>query len=80
MIRPEDLAGIPAEHRRVIARWLCERANSIRPSMFCTPSEAEAIGGVMYGVAVDLADPLADDSSVAHSAAVLATLGVEVRG
>lgn len=78
MITVEQLADIPAEHRRVIARWLCERANGIRPSMVCTPDTAEAISGVLYGVAVDLADPLAEDTTLAHSVAVLNDLDVEV--
>ncbi len=79
MITVEQLASIPVEHRAVIARWLCERSDQIRPSMFATPREVEAISGVVFGLAVDLADPLSDDSTVAHSVAVLADLGVQVR-
>lgn len=79
MITAEQLAAIPAEHRMVIARWLCERGAQIRPSMFATPSEVEAISGVLHGCAVDLADPTAEDSTVQHSYGVLLRLGVRVQ-
>lgn len=77
-IRPADLAALPIEDRKVIARWICERADQIRPSIYCTPDTVEAITGVLYGIAVDLADPESDDSTVQHAREVLATIDVQV--
>lgn len=79
MTTPQQLDAIPEADRRVIARWLCERAASLRPSIFATPKEVEAISGVMFGFATDLVDPLAEDTTVEHTARVLASLGVVVR-
>ena len=67
---PEQLAAIPAEHRETIARWILERADGIGPSFLCTPATADMCRAVLVGVAVDLADPGAEDSTIELAEAV----------
>lgn len=74
-VTPEDLAAIPQGHRLTIARWLIERADSIRAAWWILPdSAASAVRGHLAGAAVDLADPLTDDSTIDHANDVLRSL------
>lgn len=76
-VTQRELAEIPQEQRRVIARWLVERAAQFRPSLVLTKHEAQQIQGVVLGLAVDLFDPLGDDSTIEHAAQVLGLIGGE---
>lgn len=73
-ITPEDLAAIPEEHRKIIARWFIQRAETFEPSWVLSWDAATIIRGVLTGSAVDLADPLSDDSTTGHATRVLDTL------
>jgi hypothetical protein len=70
----EDLAVIPAEHRALIAVWLIERADAMKPSWLFPEAEARAVRNALAGCAVDLADPLAEDSTIGHAEQVMAEL------
>lgn len=73
-ITPEILAGIPDDHRRTIARWLLERAGSYQPSIFINAHTAEHLHRALLGAAVDLAEPLADDTTIGFAAGVVTDL------
>lgn len=73
-----DLAAIPAEHRRTIARWLVERGDIFRPSFILSAEDTATIRDVLRGAAVDLATPTAEDSTVGHADQVLGELAGEV--
>jgi len=74
IITPEDLAALPIEARRTIALWLVQRAESFRTSWVLPKSERAAINQALVGVAVDLAEPLAEDSTIGHAAHVIGSL------
>lgn len=73
-VTPEDLAAIPAEHRRTIARWLAEKAEAVRPSFVMPPTVAMTVTAYLSGAAVDLVEPLAEDTTISHAAAILRDL------
>ncbi len=73
-VTPEDLAKIPAEHRRTIARFLIQRADGTRGSWVLSDHTRRIVADVLNGAAVDIADPLADDSTIAHAADILTDL------
>jgi hypothetical protein len=73
-VTSEDVAKIPETDRMVIARWILERASLYQPSMILTVEQADAVRVVLQGVAVDLVDPLADDSTIGAAVAVVAKI------
>lgn len=73
-ILAEDLAAIPAEHRRTIALWLTQVAESHTGGWVISAAEAALIRNVLLGAAVDLADPTSEDTTVEHAAAILGEL------
>lgn len=73
-ITPEDLAAIPEEHRKVIARWLIQRSETFTSSWMLPSDAAAIIQSALTGSAVDIADPLSDDSTTDHATRVLDTL------
>ncbi len=79
MITAEDIAAIPEGHRRTIARYLCDHALALRPSMFATQRDVEAISSMLLGVAVDIVEPVSEDTTVQRATEVLASLGVVAR-
>jgi hypothetical protein len=80
VIEPTDLAEIPEGYRRTIARWLLERATQYRPSFLLTVEGSRLIQGALAGTATDLADPLADDSTLMHQAELIAPLLADGEG
>lgn len=78
MITLEDLAAIPIEYRTAIARWIDERGRTLKPSMVLSPHSLDAVQIVLTGMAVDLAAPLAEDSTVDHANAILSGLREKV--
>ena len=73
-VTPGDLAAIPYEHRKTLARWLLQRGQGFQPSIFLSAREAGCIRDTFTGAAVDVADPLSEDSTIGHAAHVLGTL------
>jgi hypothetical protein len=73
-ILAEDLAAIPAEHRRTIALWLTQVADSHTGGWVISAAEAALIRNVLLGAAVDLADPTSEDTTTDHAVEVLARL------
>lgn len=76
-IEPDQIADIPYQHREVIARWLIQRvkpaSSLLARSLFS--EEASALArDVMLGAAVDLIDPLSEDSTIEHATGILASL------
>lgn len=76
-ITPEDLDTIPLGHRRTIALWLAQRAVDFHESWVLSASDALVIGRALAGAAVDLADPLSEDTTISHALDVLASLSDE---
>lgn len=70
-----DLARIPEEYRRVIARYLVQDAKRYRPSFVLSEHSAKLIAGVLTGAAVTLMTPLDEDTTIMHAADVLDDLG-----
>ena len=70
----DDLWAIPAEHRDTIARWLIGHADSIAVSMLADQHTVTVVSGALYGAAVDLAEPGAEDTTLVHAARVLERL------
>lgn len=75
-VTDDDLAAVPLEYRRTVARWLTERAASIQPSIFVTDHEAGLIRACLQGAAVYLMSPGVDDSTIGHAQAVLGGLAL----
>lgn len=73
-VTTDQLAAIPTEHRRLISRWLTERAAQFTPSWLCPQDVSHGIQNALNGAAVDLADPLTDDSTLSHAAGTLTSL------
>ena len=73
-VQPEQLAAIPAEHRRTIALFLIDRAENTRTSWVLDRHTRGIVSDVLYGAAVDLADPLSEDSTTHHAADVIQDL------
>lgn len=73
-VTSEQLEQVPEQHRVLIARWLYERAMTVMPSFVLSIESAYAIKDVLAGVAIDLADPVAEDSTTEHAAATLAKI------
>lgn len=71
-VEPEDLMMIPETYRRIIARWLVQRGSIPTGGLF--PQETQAHNDALRGAAVDLVDPLAEDSTIMHAREVLADL------
>lgn len=73
-IEASELAAIPEEHRRTIARWLLERTKQYRSSFVLSEDEAKLITGALAEAAVVLVDPESEDSTLTHAADVLQDL------
>jgi hypothetical protein len=73
-IEASELAAIPEEHRQVISCWLLERAKRYQPSWVLSAREAELVAGTLACVAVELMEPLSEDSTVARGKKVIETL------
>jgi hypothetical protein len=69
-----SLAGIPLEHRVVIAQWLIARSDTFQPSILASAETVNAIKGVLTGAAADIVTPESDDTTVEHARAVLRNL------
>lgn len=74
-ITPDQLNAIPLEHRRTIALWLYQRGDQYAPSLVLTAGMSMVLRDAFAGAAVDLADPLSDDSTIGHGAHVLGSIG-----
>lgn len=70
----EEMARVPAGHRKTMAKWLLERAEQYRPSMLLSGQEADLIQGVLTGIAVDVMDPESEDMTTAHAARIIGAL------
>lgn len=67
----EAMAAVPVEHREAVARWLILRAQRYQPSFLLTKGQAAYIQDALCSAAVDVADPTAEDSTLAHAARVM---------
>ena len=79
----EDLAKISEADRIMMARWLVERADQFKPSFLLTRDQADRIQMAFQGAAVDLVDPLCEDSTMEHAHAVMEKImtgGTDERG
>lgn len=68
------MAAVPVEHREAVARWLIQRAGRYQPSFILTGDQAGMIQDALCSAAVDVADPTAENSTLAHSAEVMRRL------
>ncbi len=66
-----DLAAVPAEYRRTVARWLLQRGGQFRESWVCPAEVVGAIRDALSGAAVDIAAPGSEDSTVGHAVSVV---------
>lgn len=78
-VEPEDIAAIPEVYRRIIARYLAQRA-TVRAGGLVPDNWAQAHNDALRGAAVDLAEPLAEDSTIMHAAEMLADLATDKEG
>lgn len=69
-----QVADVPEEHRRLIARWLLALRGQYRPSLVLTSHEANLIVGVLTGAVTELCDPLSEDTTLLHAAEVVEEL------
>jgi hypothetical protein len=74
VVTEQELADIPEQYRRTIARWLLDRAERCKPSRLLDYHTARQIQGALGGAAVDLADPLAEDTTTGHARNVITDL------
>ena len=73
-VTPAQLAAIPPEHRRTIARWLLEHAATFKPSWLLIPGACAAVHDALKGAAVDLAMPETDCTNTSHANRVILDL------
>lgn len=71
-VTPEQLADVPVEHRRLIARWLAERAAHMEGSLIFPRHITAQAQNALAGAAVDLCNPFDEDTTIGHGAELLA--------
>lgn len=69
-----DLRNVPKAYRKVMARWLLAMSEQYRPSLVLTKHEAQMIAGALTGAAVELYEPMTEDTTLLHAAEVIEEL------
>jgi hypothetical protein len=75
-VTDEQLAAVPLEHRRTVARWLTERAGTFKASSLFGPFLTDTVHDALQGAATDLMTPGVDDTTIGHARAGLRDLAI----